>query len=376
MKTSIVFTTINLPTVAEDYCKNLEKFGHKNEAGIIIVGDKKSPNEESFKIVKDFKKRGFDVEYFDIAAQEKWLEKFPKLKGIIPYNTDNRRNIGFLMAKEKSSDLLISIDDDDFPLENVDFLGGHRVVGQKIKLPVVDSKFNWFNICDLLSTETKERIFPRGFPYKVRLVYKQEDINFREKEVLIMLNEGLWVGDPDVDAITRLERNSKITGFKNENQLVALEIGTFSPINSQNTALHISLLPAYYFVVMGYQIENLEIDRFGDIWSGFFIKKVMDKLGFYASFGNPLSEHRRNIHNLFSDLKKELNGIVYSEIIAEFLEEIDLKGDTVVDVYSDLSDKLLKFVLNDSRFGEDFRAYIKKLHFCQNTWLEALGKLS
>lgn len=376
MKTVLVMTTINAPTIAEDFCANFEKFGHKKDAAIIVIGDKKSPNEASHAIANKLKKRGFDVQYYDIAAQEQWLKRFPELAAIIPYNSDNRRNIGYLMAKEQGADVLISVDDDNFPLPDVDFIGGHvELIGKKPKLKVVGVDHQWFNVCDLLTNEKNERIFSRGFPYHIRSKYHTGKHKQEEKAVPVMLNMGLWVGDPDVDAITRIERNTRMTGFKNDRR-VALALGTFAPINSQNTALHIDLLPAYYFVLMGEKVEGHTIDRYGDIWQGFFVKKVMDTLGMHAVFGEPLADHRRNSHNFFKDLRAELHGIMYTEYLTEFLHNAKLKGNTAAAVYADLADQLNDFVKKDVRFTDDFKAYIAKVSACQKIWLDSLAKIS
>jgi hypothetical protein len=376
MKSVIVFTTINAPKIARFLCENIEKFGHKKETGIIIIGDKKSPNEESFAIAKELRQAGFDVSYFDIALQEKWLEKFPKLKEIIPYNSDNRRNIGYLMAKERGAEVILSLDDDNFPLPEIDLVGGHiDLVGKEIELPVVSSESRWFNVGDLLENKKRERLFPRGFPYGARQEYDLRQKTIFSKKVKIMLNEGLWVGEPDIDAITRLERNAEITGLKNY-KTIALDIGTFSPINSQNTAFHAAFLPAYYFVLMGEVVDGLKIDRYGDIWQGLFTKKVMDTMGVYASFGVPLVNHLRNIHNHFKDLKEELNAIIYTEILAEFLLAANLKKGTPSEIYAALAEEFLNFAIKDNRCKEDFRAYVKKINYCQKVWLECCEKLN
>ena len=44
----------------------------------------------------------------------------------------------------------------------------------------------------------------------------------------------------------------------------------WSPINTQNTAIHRDVIVSYYFVRMGYPLGGMAIDRFGDIVSGYF----------------------------------------------------------------------------------------------------------
>lgn len=371
MKTYIVLTTINIPKIAIDLCTNFEKHNHKDEVGILIIGDKKSPHEESALISKKLQKKGFEVEYFDLKRQEAVLKKYQSFEKIIPYNSDNRRNVGFLLALKNGCQKIISIDDDNFPLPNIDFLEAHSIVGTSQKIKVVKSTSKWFNPLNMYNMPKSEEVFTRGFPYNKRSA--PQEISYREKTVKIGLNMGLWVGDPDIDAITRISRHVNVKNFKVKQ--IFLELGTYAPINTQNTALLSELVPAYYFILMGEKIDGLTMDRFGDIWSGFFIKKVMDHLGYYVSIGEPLVRHTRNEHNLFEDLKQELPAIIYTDLIAQIIEEIKLKGESASALYSSLSDQLLKIVLKDKRFSADFKKYQQKLQYNQNIWLETIGKI-
>lgn len=367
----LVCTTINVPKVVRDFCVNFEKFGHKSQVRIIIIGDKKTPHQLSFKISKELQKEGFEVEYFDISAQERWLGKFPKFKKIIPYNSDNRRNVGFLMALEREPDFIISVDDDNYPLEDEDFFGFHSIVGERKYLPVIRTDSKWFNVCDLLEKKPKQKIYPRGFPYRKR--WKEKTITQDYRKVKVVLNEGLWLTDPDIDSITRIYRNVKITHFKGRQ--IALDLGVWSPINTQNTSLTLEILPAFYFILMGERIDGQLIDRFGDIWAGFFTKKIIDELGYYVSFGHPICNHLRNTHNLFEDLKYEVGAIAYTELLTEWLENVSLRGKDAIELYCDLSEKFLKLVIKDKRFSSDFIKYAKKLNYNQNVWLETVQKI-
>ena len=371
MKYCLVLTTINIPELLRDYAKNFIKFGRQKEVEILVIGDLKTPHEKVHSLISEINNLGILAEYFNIEKQEKWLVKFPKLKEIIPYNSDNRRNVGYLMALEKKCEVLISIDDDNFPLDGEDFIGAHSIIGQTLELPVVKTNSKWFNICDLMEKNPEQKIYARGYPYNKR--WQDSQIWEEKKEVNIMMNVGLWLNDPDVDSITRISRDIKTIKFIDKK--IALDIGIWSPINSQNTALHIDFLPAYYFVLMGEKLDNLIIDRYGDIWSGFFVKKVMDSLGYYVSVGNPVVNHVRNKHNLFKDLKQELGCAIQTDLMVDFLESVDLEGKNASDVYADLADKLLDYTTKDAKFSDDFRKYVQKLNNCQKIWLETIQKI-
>src|SRR5579864_3871639 len=105
---TLVITTINVPTLLEEYADNFEKHGHLEHTSAIIVGDKKTPHEAVSRLASDLSRRGFDCLYLDIVAQEHYLKRFPELRPHIPYNSDNRRNVGYLMAVEKGADILVA----------------------------------------------------------------------------------------------------------------------------------------------------------------------------------------------------------------------------------------------------------------------------
>lgn len=369
-KICLVATTINEGQFLDSYVNKIKEEMAVDKVTLIVIPDKKTP-PLLYENCDKIKERGINIICPTLREQEFFLKKLGNIQKIIPYNSDNRRNIGFLLALKQGCDLVISIDDDNFPLKDKDFLKHHLIVGTKQKLPVVRTNSHWFNICDLLKKNPDQRIYPRGYPYSKR--WQDISIIQEEKEVQIMLNEGLWVNDPDVDSITRINQDVKIIDFLGKQTV--LDIGTWSPINTQNTAFQIDLLPAFYFFLMGEKVDNLIINRYGDIWAGLFIKKIMDSLGYYAAFGNPLVNHIRNKHDLFEDLKQELGCIIYTDLLVDILEDVNPKGRNPIDLSLDLSNQLLKYTLGDKRFSRDFKLYMKKLNYNQKVWLETIQKL-
>ena len=97
MNYSIIITTIYVPKVLDAFARNFELFGHKDEVEIIVIGDLRSPSETS-DYVAQFARQGFHFEYWDVEKQRSWLSRFPDIAQEIPYNSDNRRNVGYLIA--------------------------------------------------------------------------------------------------------------------------------------------------------------------------------------------------------------------------------------------------------------------------------------
>ena len=76
MNIAITMTTINLPVVLEDYIKNILKYGHQDKTSIIIVGDKKTPNEVLSYCENLSEENNIKIQYFDLEWQKKIFKRF------------------------------------------------------------------------------------------------------------------------------------------------------------------------------------------------------------------------------------------------------------------------------------------------------------
>src|SRR5688572_44866 len=165
-RVAIVVTTIFEPRFLDGYVANLRRFGYES-ADLIVIVDRKTPPSVAERC-EHHRRGGMSVLCPTLDEQEQFLARFPSMAGRIPYNTDNRRNVGFLMALDRGAEVLISIDDDNYLLDDVDFVGEHLVTGTAVELEALESSDGWFNICSLLHSSTRDEIFPRGFPYYAR----------------------------------------------------------------------------------------------------------------------------------------------------------------------------------------------------------------
>jgi len=363
MEACIVLTTIGVPTLLNGYAKNFLKF-KRNNLGFIVIGDLITPHEKAFQVIRDLKDQGFDAEYYDVVSQKKWLRNYPEIAKIIPYRTDNRRNIGFLMAAEKGANVIIAIDDDNYAIDNEDFYKYHGIVGKTATLQTVASTNGWFNPCTMLETDHGGLIYPRGYPFSKR---RKEQITFTRTTGQIALNMGLWTADPDADAVTHLANPTQITQMSSEYDSLMLAPGTYAPINTQNTSFHRRTLPCYYYILMNASLGGLKIDRYGDIWSGFFVKKAIDKMAERAVVGRPLVNHRRNTHNYLKDLKSELWGMILTEEIVKWLEQLQLESDNYYDIYMEMSRGINS--LSDSFHEYAIKKYLSKVSQAMSIWV-------
>jgi hypothetical protein len=369
---TLVVTTVALPRLLESYAANAARFGRLGDVEALVIGDRKSVPATAEYVAGIARQWGFRAEYVDVAAQRDWLTRFDGLEEMIPYDSDNRRNVGFLMALERGADIVLSLDDDNYATEE-DFYAGHAVAGRTITGPVVRSSTGWFNVCSMMSNDANLLIHPRGFPVGKRT--QPAEITTETSDAFIAANAGLWIEDPDLDAVTRLYRDVKTTALISEP--VILGPSANSPINTQNTAVCRQAIPAYYYVLMGWDLGGAKIDRYGDIWSGYFLKKCADHLGHFVRIGRPLSRHVRNRHDPFVDLRQELDGMRLTEPLVEMLASIELTGSDYPSAYRDLSRRLEQAAVDSEHpyFTPEVKAYFRRICANMRTWLDVCAEL-
>lgn len=378
----IVVTTIFEPAWLDGYLNNIETHGHADAVTIRIIADRKTP-ASVFEAAAAAGRRGFSIDCPSLEEQERYLKRLGLPEGFIPWDTDNRRNVGYLRAWEHGADVLISIDDDNFCRSDSDFIGAHSVVAGKCAdsgAAYLAEDSPWFNICGLLHGPTQETIFARGFPYAARspeaTTATLRALPASLSETTVAVNAGLWLDDPDVDAVTRLALRPAVT--EADSREVILFGETWSPINTQNTALRREAIPTYYYVRMGFPVKGMLVDRFGDIWSGYFLQRCAQHLGEAVRIGSPVADHRRTTHNLFKDLYQELAGIVLTEEILPWLREVPLSASNFLDAYAELADALAEQAHRFTGFlwDEGGRDFLAETAGHMHTWLSAVRTLS
>ena len=161
-KISVVTTSIYPLGWILEYIDNFIKFDvNLSHLTFIIVGDHKTP-EVHLDELSDV------VEYWSPKAQDKWLKKtFPAKYDLIkdlliPENDMRRRNFGYLRAKQLDSDIVITVDDDNFPLKDSSWLDLH-IEGLTYYNHRIGSKNNIINPCQFLKLNYPG-VYSRGYP--------------------------------------------------------------------------------------------------------------------------------------------------------------------------------------------------------------------
>lgn len=370
---ALVLTTIADPVILEDYLQNFDRFGHLDDVKVFVIPDHKTPGS-AFDRCEQLRQRGLQVVIPTLQEQETYLRKFDGLSRLIPFNSDNRRNVGFLMALESGAEFMISIDDDNYCLPDEDFVLAHSVVtGEPTKGQEVHSSTGWFNICELLDIHPAVDVYPRGFPYFAR--HKKARTSQTIRQGRVHMNAGLWLAEPDLDAMTWLIAPVRACAMRGSS--VILGNRAWSPINTQNTAIHRDVIVSYYFVRMGYPLGGMAIDRFGDIVSGYFSQACVRHLGNLIRVGSPVAEHRRNSHNYLRDATNEFACILTLEDIAQWLSNFKLEGSSYPDTYASLADGLEDAVesFTGSIWNDSTRGYFHQMAYCLRRWIAACKQI-
>lgn len=348
---SLITTTINVPLNLEDYARDFKEHGHEVE--IVVAGDRKTPGG-----VEDFCKT-IGARYLSCQEQEDWLPK--SYSHFLPWNSIQRRNVAILWAYKSGAEIIYTIDDDNY-LYTKDYISGHGPIGKVKNLTTESHASGWYNPCQLLTEKDGKDFYPRGYSFANRLS-KPDAVSVATTMGRIIVNAGLWIGDPDIDAVTRLAINPIVTEGRFSRNRV-LGTGTKAPFNSQNTALHRDVIPAYCMIT--------GVGRYDDIVPSYFVQRIADHLGDHISFGFPLVSQERNVHDITKDLADEVLGMQLIDRIVGWLYEIPLTGKSYLECIQEILPKFReKYITNGTLTAEQMK-FMKSINANYEHWLEAL----
>ena len=369
---AIVMTTINVPRLIPAYLDDFQRHG-RGRVEIIVIGDRNTPREAEAYCAE----LGAGVDYWSPARQEELLRELPALDRLLPWRSIQRRNLGYLIAYRGGADVIVSMDDDNF-LHEPDYLAGHGQVGEAAAVRCVASDTGYWNVCSLLSTAPPRRFYHRGFPLSQR--WRPATLEHRVRTARVAVNAGLWLGDADVDTITRFEEPFQVTGLAGDGEPVGLDAGTWSPFNSQNTAAVRDLLPFLYLIVAGGSLRGHRSTftnfRYDDIWMSYFAKVAIDRMGDLVTFGRPLVVQKRNAHDLLTDLDRELVPMILTERLVEILRAIDLREGSYLALYHELIEALREGVSRHAGLDARERAFLLEVADGMAVWAEVCDQVT
>jgi hypothetical protein len=374
-KVALVTTTIYVPKCLTAYVENAQKHGHSDNLSVIVVGDRKTPPETASFLEELGRQSAAKVKYLDVAAQKALLRRWPALDIVLRYNCIQRRNVGYLQAALDGAEVIVAADDDNFVTDE-DYLGPHLRVGKPLKVPVVRHASGWWNVCQRLVCAPPRRFYHRGYP-KSRQDFAPNPAQIETATVRPVVNAGLWLRNPDVDATANIEEPIHVVEMApiGGDRTCALAPGTWCPFNSQNTAFDMATLPALYLVVMLDHLRGYRIGRLDDIWMSYFVRAIADQLGDVVLYGPPLVAQHRNPHNFTRDLAEELGGYILTEKIVEYLRTFRTGARDYLAGYLDLIYHLKDAAEADKDLEAPEREYFRQMAIGMAAWHAAVADI-
>lgn len=301
MKFALVTTTIHIP-------KALRWYRACGSARIFVVGDEKTPME-AYDLVNAIP----NAVAFSPAFQDHWKCSEP-----IGWNSIQRRNIGFLEAAKWGADVIVSVDDDNMPMNPYYFGDYHALFERDINgLIAMVAEGGFFDIGDFLFPRSKQR----GVPHDNVAALVIESAT----GVRIGVAQGLCIGHPDVDAATRyVNKDTVHTISEIARAGIIVDNESRAIWNSQNTAIRRELIPAWGMVPF--------VGRMDDIYASVICQRIMREYGYFAHYGLPMVFQQRNAdHTVVGDMRKEIDGYANVRKLAGVLDNMILVGDHVIE---------------------------------------------
>lgn len=303
MKTALITTTINIPSVLALY----RRFDPSASVRFFVAVDKKTPASA--------------ISFCDSLGNcEVTHYTNYKCDSIIGDNSIQRRNIALLEALKWGADIIVSVDDDNIPIDPNYFVKfeslftwprSNLAFGRPMPFDglCAHSVNNWFDPGQFLSPPATHR----GFPSQIVPETYFESITGAK----IGVAAGMVLGDPDTSAVERIARSPRVSGVSEILKAgIVVHPTTHTVFNSQNTAIIRELAPAWAMWS--------GVGRYDDIFASLIVQRVMRERNYYVHFGRPFTYQERNKHDLTRDLAGELWGMQKIAHIAAALDETNL----------------------------------------------------
>jgi hypothetical protein len=271
----IVCTTINPPTEA------IRRFDAMSDWELVVIGDLKTPRDYSLS-------RGT---YVGPETQEQYDKP---LSDAIGWNCIQRRNFGLLWARDMGADIVAVVDDDNIPYNN---WGKGVMIGRQTEVNYYETELPAF---DPVGATNHGSLWHRGFP--LQLLPKRDYSRKSKKTIGPQIQADFWNGDPDIDAVCRME-HAPVCDFGHSYFPIAAN--SISPFNSQNTFLAAELLNDYFLFP--------HVGRMDDIWASYYVQAK----GASVVYGAPSVFQERNVHNPVRDMQAEYIGYENNLAIVE-----------------------------------------------------------
>lgn len=309
MKTALITTTINVPTVLKLYQKL------DDTVAIFVAGDKKTDVGAQYFLEKmatglEECRGATGVFYLAPDQQTQW-----SCSELLGWNNDSRRNIALLEALKWGAEIIVSIDDDMIPCQGEFVWPGLFEYGYD-GLQFGEPGY-WFDAGQFTIPIAKQRGLPLDYGFMLPVDHVID--------AKIGAAQGIILGVPDTDACTAVTSAPRIHSVSDilRNGFV-VHPQAYAVFNSQITAFRRELAPAFA------QFYNHQ-GRNTDIFASLLMRRIMQERELYTYYGPPMAFHARAPRPLFNDLKAEMFGLEHIADFADYLRRSPLLDAPVVD---------------------------------------------
>jgi hypothetical protein len=303
---ALVMPTIHVPQVLKWYRKIVP------DMQFFVIGDEQTPDGE----VRQLLRSVGSAEYYSVEDQRRLGYESCEL---LNWRHPGRRSIGFLEAVRAGADIVVTADDDNIALDEKYFEHFEKLVGSSFNGLEASASGGWVDAAYFLQPS----VHHRGFPHQLWHPFEPPAIG-SVTGARIGVAAGLWLGDPDIDAVTRIvDRPTAMTASPIADAGFVVNPSCYSPFNSQNTAFIRDLLPVMLMLT--------PYGRFDDIWCSYLAERVMRNHNWVVHYGKPYVWQERSYHLLVRDLSVELEGMEATLRFTKTLDEMELPGTSIVD---------------------------------------------
>ena len=296
MKTALITTTINVPEVLRLH-RAIDP-----DVAFFVAGDEKTPHGQLHALLRA------DLSNATYYTPNTQRGREYACSDLIGFNCIQRRNIALLEALRWGADIIVSVDDDNLPVDEA-YFSWFRTLLDSLSWNGLSVTAPWFDPGQLLLPPAPHR----GLPIDAQTRFEVRPVT----QAKVGVAAGLCLGDPDVGAITRIALGPTVTSVSElgRNGVVfTSREASWTVFNSQNTAFIRELAPAL-FMPPG-------IGRYDDIVASLVCQRVMRERGLSVHFGPPFIWQQRNAHDLRKDLRDEAWGVENIGRVAIALDEV------------------------------------------------------
>lgn len=117
----------------------------------------------------------------------------------------------------------------------------------------------------------------------------------------------------------------------------------------------------------------MKLNRFDDVWSGLFPKKIADHLNHRISLGAPMVRHEKRSRSILKDALAEMKGLSINEKLLKIVDEIEISGRNYANAYKSLTEEIAHRM---GKFHDAEREIMMKQIEKMRLWTEKIDKIT